>query len=99
MIHIAGQPVQVGSVCRQRCSWCGAVLQEVDLKNVAVHPPPKPGEKLVFEFEVGRLIKVEGTNPTSYHVLPHNDGDQMPAGFCGDEGKPRLRAVTEGSSE
>lgn len=91
-VHIAGQPAQVGSVVRQRCSWCGYLFHEHDLATMAIHPPPKEDEKLSFEFNPGALVEVEGINPTRTSVIPHVDGDQLPAGFCGDD-KPRLKSV------
>lgn len=37
LVHLAGTPVRVGSVIRQRCAWCGAVIDEIDIDRVAVH--------------------------------------------------------------
>ena len=93
-IHIAGAVVKVGSVSRQRCAWCGELLDELDLKNVAV----APNEDGTYDeppcgFEPLTLIRVDGVNPKSFNSIDHEDGDQIPAGFCGDD-EPRLRAVT-----
>jgi len=35
VVHIAGAVVQVGPLVRQRCSWCGAVLLDDDLRGMA----------------------------------------------------------------
>ena len=92
-IHIAGAVVQVGSVSRQRCAWCGEMLAELDRNNTAV-APNEDGTypELTCGFEPLKLISVEGINPTSYGVVEHTDGEQIPAGFCGDDG-PRLKVV------
>lgn len=37
--HLAGVDVQIGSHLRQRCSWCGAVLTDVDLSRMGVQLP------------------------------------------------------------
>lgn len=90
VIHIAGAVVKVGAVSRQRCAWCGVMLDELDLRNVAWEGDNEP----TCGFTPLALISVEGVNPTSYSVVEHVDGGQIPAGFCGDEGKPRIALVT-----
>jgi len=92
-VHIAGFPVRVGTRKRQRCAWCGEVLIDEDLKNVAVYPPPKDGEELVAHFEPNALVAVDG--PGSW-IVRHEDGAPLPAGWCGDE-RPPLRLVEEQS--
>lgn len=42
LVHLAGQAVRAAHVIRQRCAWCGALIDEVDLANVAV--ALQPGE-------------------------------------------------------
>jgi hypothetical protein len=56
VVHIAGLDVQIGTRLRQRCAWCGAVLEDVDLANVMVpegqNPRPPtwtPGELVVID--------------------------------------------------
>lgn len=34
-VHIAGPDLQVSGVVRQRCAWCGALILEHDLANMA----------------------------------------------------------------
>ena len=36
MIHIAGPAITCGSHRRQRCSWCGTIVEDVDLANIAM---------------------------------------------------------------
>ena len=40
MTHVAGPCIQFGSLQRQRCSWCGFVLVDDDLANMAFPIPP-----------------------------------------------------------
>jgi hypothetical protein len=35
LVHLAAPSVRVGGVIRQRCAWCGALIDEVDLGRVA----------------------------------------------------------------
>jgi len=35
VLHLVGVDVQVGSVRRQRCAWCGALLVEDDFSRMA----------------------------------------------------------------
>lgn len=76
VVHIAGAQVQVGPHLRQRCSWCGAVLIDCDLRGIAVPvgQDPTPGM-----WETGRLVAVDG--PASY-VVAHEDGAELPRGAC-----------------
>lgn len=61
VVHIIGFPAQVGSIRRQRCAWCGALLDEMDFSRVAwslnddgTDPGPPP------YWPVGDLIEVDG---------------------------------------
>ena len=76
LIHIAGTQVQVGPLLRQRCSWCGAVLCDYDLRNIAVleGQDPRPGM-----WEAGELVQVDGH---ASFVVPHEDGAELPSESC-----------------
>jgi hypothetical protein len=82
VIHIAGFTVRIGPHLRQRCSWCGAVLTDYDLRNVAVAPKEdgSPGDP-PGTWETGSLVAFDGC--CSY-IVRHTDGDPIPSGFCGD---------------
>lgn len=67
-VHIAGTVVSMGSLRRQRCSWCGALLQEYDL--AAISRPLEPGEDPEHPepwepgaWAVGGLVRLSGTFP------------------------------------
>lgn len=36
LVHLAAPPIRVANVIRQRCAWCGALIDEHDLANIAV---------------------------------------------------------------
>lgn len=77
MIHIAGLDVQVGNQLRQRCSWCGACLIDLDLTRIAVPEgqDPRPGT-----WPIGGLVS---DDRGVAFVVEHEDGDQLPDGCCG----------------
>lgn len=91
-IHVAGFPVRVGYEAKQLCAWCGVTLSDCDYRNT-MQPEGQTGDPF-HPFECGKLVEVTKDGPQTLSVvLPHVDGDQMPAGFCGDLGKARLRVV------
>lgn len=75
--HIAGLDVEVGPYLRQRCAWCGTVLLDYDLRNVAVQTEAE--DKSVATWPVGEVIRVDG-NMSS--VVEHGSGDQLPEDSC-----------------
>lgn len=65
-VHVAAPTVMVGTLRRQRCAWCGALIDEVDLANVA--RPLEPGEDPAVpwepaKWEFGAHVRVMGTGP------------------------------------
>jgi hypothetical protein len=76
-VHIAGIQVKVGSRVRQRCAWCGVVLDDVDLNLVAV-PVDQP-DGGVPEWRVGSLVAIDGGMAWS---VQHEEGDAVPEGCC-----------------
>lgn len=59
--HIAGQTVTIdGRYLRQRCAWCGAIIEDVDLTTIAVavvegeEPPGYP------TWPSGHMVLVDG---------------------------------------
>lgn len=69
IIHFAGPVCTYGSVARQRCQWCGALIQERDIAAMAVSEAGREsgrrGEPLDFD-EIGHwegLVAVSGAYP------------------------------------
>lgn len=60
IIHFAGQTMCFGSVQRQRCLWCGALIEERDLANMAVKVDPTASEEVQQE-EANRALDVKWT--------------------------------------
>lgn len=80
-IHIAGFPVRIGALRRQRCAWCDAVLIDMDLRLIAV----PEGQEIEPRFwETGELVQVESDGGfTAQTLVSHKDGDALPADACG----------------
>lgn len=57
VVHIAGLPIQMeGRYIRQRCGWCGAMIEDIDLTMIAV-----AGEDTsVPLWTQGHLISIDG---------------------------------------
>lgn len=81
MIHVAGTPIAIGSLRRQLCCWCGAVLINDDISTIMV----ADGEAYGGAFSVGALVRVEGNGSYVESIL--SDGPlafaDMPVGWCG----------------
>lgn len=55
IVHLAGPPIRIGALIRQRCCWCGALIEERDLDNIAVQV--EEGEEPIrFIDDEGRPI-------------------------------------------
>lgn len=79
VVHIAGLPVKVGRIVRQRCAWCGAVIDDVDLSAVAVVLTGAGDPQLWPTWPVGALLGVDGG---VRWVIEHADGDDVPPECC-----------------
>jgi len=86
LVHLAAPPIRAANIIRQRCAWCGALIQEYDLDRVAV-PDGQPS--IVNEdgsptggWEGLVAIDVcEGTVTAKWAVPDPEDG-KIPADSC-----------------
>jgi hypothetical protein len=84
MIHFAGFSVQIGKRwVRQRCAWCGEIIEEADLCNLATHDG-SPWEV----WAIGQLVEVKGPLRSA---VPHVDGNPLPDGTCADALFPKKK--------
>lgn len=84
VIHIAGLDVAVGSRLRQRCAWCGALLEDVDLANVAVlvgDGTDRSVEHTWPTWPVGGLVEVWGAGGVRNTVILGDD-EKLPPNAC-----------------
>jgi hypothetical protein len=58
LVHVAGPQITFGSVQRQRCAWCGALIVEHDLASVGVQV--QEGESAEHAMEGFRRSRWEG---------------------------------------
>lgn len=74
VFHIVGLDVQVGPIRRQRCSWCGALIQEDEFFRIAwaLNPdgsdPGPPGC-----WPVGEVIGITGESPKVLRIVPRDE--------------------------
>jgi len=87
VIHIVGRPLEIMGVMRQRCVWCGELLTDYDLRNIASSDGSKPGF-----WEEGALLEVTGENPRVSSIVPHEDWANLPPNACAIRREP-LRLV------
>lgn len=91
LIHFAAAVLRFGTVIRQRCSWCGALIDEVDVANVAMPTAQlAPGETVEshFVYKDGTpkqrwsgLVWVSEGFPTVKWALD-DSGDEAPGQSC-----------------
>lgn len=74
--HVAGLPVNVGPQLRQRCAWCGAVLIDYNLEQIAV---PIGQEGPPATWEVGAMVVVDGN---ASWVAEDQGDDKLPDDAC-----------------
>lgn len=82
IIHFSGQTMRIGPLRRQRCLWCGGLIQEYDLRRIS--RVLEPGEDPDAEWEPGAysgLVAVDGQS--SWAVDDPEDG-KVPARACSE---------------
>ncbi len=60
LTHIAGPAITISGYRRQRCSWCGTVIDEVDLTRVAVACEPDEQAGTVPTWPEGQQVRTDG---------------------------------------
>ncbi len=88
MIHIAGHPIQYGTLLRQRCAWCGAIMIDDDLSLMAsISSDGSPFKPLTWETNA--LVRIEGANPVTSEVIPESEHQgKIPPGCCAFKPEP-----------
>lgn len=78
IVHIAGQPVQLQArYVRQRCSWCGALIEDIDLQRTAVYVGDENTDTTVPLWPTGELVAIDGN--MKYCL---GDVSEMPPNCC-----------------
>lgn len=79
IVHIAGAAVRTGPYLRQRCSWCGAALIDVDLRQ---YPHD---DECWFDYPTwtpSALIVSVGDRATFVVRDQYRVGDELPEASC-----------------
>jgi len=87
--HLAGPQITYGSVVRQRCAWCGALIEERDLANMAVRVDDSASGEVQQEeaSRVGRSgwegwVEIAGTFPVVKSSVEEPGDGKPPANSC-----------------
>jgi hypothetical protein len=85
LVHLAAQAIRVGHVIRQRCAWCGALIDEHDLSTGSLFPvgwQVNPDGTPVNRWDGLVLVDVtEGLGTLRWAVPTPADGE-MPEDSC-----------------
>lgn len=78
VVHLTGATVFVGTVMRQRCAWCGALLLDEDLAAVTL------ADSAAWRFEENTFVAVEGDDRSTrvMWAVPPPPDRRLPEGAC-----------------
>lgn len=88
IIHFAGPVMTFGMLARQRCAWCGALIQEYDMANVGMPERDRPEERRgtpITADDFGwweGMVAVYGTNPVTYSSVDDPPDGKAPERSC-----------------
>lgn len=88
IVHFAGQTMTFGRITRQRCQWCGALIEEWDLDRIAMPEACRPAErrgKPIEPADMGYwngLVAVSGTNPVTRWAVDDPEDGKAPDRSC-----------------
>lgn len=81
-VHLAGPDIAMNGLRRQRCVWCGLLLDEMDLSRIAVQVEPGCEPEPPATLKPGAFYRVLGVNPRAIALI---DEDELERG---DDGRP-----------
>jgi hypothetical protein len=89
IVHLAGPQITFDNVVRQRCAWCGALIEERDLSNMAVATNSTASPEVQQE-EANRValgawegfVAVEGTFPVCKSAVDEPEDGKAPERSC-----------------
>jgi hypothetical protein len=87
--HLAGPLITFDGVSRQRCVWCGALIDERDIRNIGV-PIDETASAEVQQAEVQSAARskwegwvlVMGTNPVMKTSIDEPGDERAPEESC-----------------
>jgi hypothetical protein len=89
IVHLAGPVITFDGVSRQRCAWCGALIEERDHSNmmVATDSSASPEVQQEEANSAGRgrwegFVAIEGTNPVCMSAVPEPEDGNAPERSC-----------------
>lgn len=89
IIHLAGAQITFDGVIRQRCCWCGALIEEREPAMMAVAIDETASQEVQGEevADVGRahwegFVAVAGTNPVAMWSVDEPEDGKAPERSC-----------------
>lgn len=93
LVHLAAPPLRAGDIIRQRCAWCGALIEERDLSRTAVQVQPGESDEDAWRSLVNDdgspargwegLVAVDVSVGSSVRwAVPDPDDGKIPADSC-----------------
>jgi len=79
VVHISAQPVKIGGRIRQRCAWCGVVIDDTELAGLAV--ALAPGETGPASYPTWPVNVLIARNGNATYVVD-DDGTTTPENCC-----------------
>lgn len=77
VVHVAGLVLNFGGHLRQRCGWCGALLDDVELVSTAAAVlPGRPEDTRWPTWPEGGFVAVDGSARWTVQ------SDPLPLGLC-----------------
>lgn len=89
IVHLAGPLITFDNISRQRCVWCGALIEERDHGNMAVATDSGASSEVQQEEanSVGRskwegFVAIEGTFPVCKSAVAEPEDGKAPERSC-----------------
>lgn len=89
IVHLAGPQITFDGVARQRCCWCGALIEERDFSNMAVAVDPSASAEVQQEEANSAaqgswkgFVAIDGTNPVCKSAVAEPEDGKAPERSC-----------------
>lgn len=73
IIHFPGPVMTFAMTCRQRCAWCGALIQEIDMANVSIQESSRREERRGMPYDADDFAWFNGL----VAIDSHENGPSM----------------------
>jgi hypothetical protein len=82
IVHLAGEQITFNDRSRQRCLWCGALIEDKDWTRIAIAVEPgKTTEEMAESMRATKWNEFVGADGNMRYAVEH-EGDKVPEGSC-----------------